>query len=244
MQLDILAIGPHPDDVEIGIGGTLIKHVQMGYKVGIVDLTAGESGTNGTPEIRRQEALRAAEIMGVATRDCLGLPDARLAVNEEMLRPIIEIIRRYRPQVVLGPYSKDRHPDHLRAHQLVREAAHVAGFWKYPAAGEAHRPPVVLQYFLGGRAEPTLVVDISPYHELKMAAICAHASQFGIREDVELQTYLNDPEFLRFMRVRDQYMGSLIQVAYGEGIVMDEQVAIGDLMTLQGRLRQTKKRER
>ena len=243
MQLDILAFGPHPDDVEIGIGGTLIKHVEMGYKVGIVDLTAGESGTNGTPEIRRQEALRAAEIMGVAVRDCLQLPDARLAVSEEMLRPIIEIIRRYRPKVVLGPYSKDRHPDHVRAHQLVREAAHLAGLWKYPAAGEAHRPPVVLQYFLGGTAEPSLVVDISPYHERKMAAICAHASQFGIRAGRDIQTYVYDPDFLRSLRVRDQYMGSLIQVAYGEGIVMDEQAAIDDLMTLRGRVRHTRRRE-
>ncbi|MCR3921948.1 MAG: bacillithiol biosynthesis deacetylase BshB1 [Firmicutes bacterium] len=244
MQLDILAIGPHPDDVEIGIGGTLIKHADMGYKCGIVDLTAGETGTNGTPEIRKQEALKAAEVMGMMTRDCLGLPDARLAVTEEMLRPIIEIIRRYQPKIVIGPYSKDRHPDHLRAHQLVREAAHLAGLHKYPAAGEAHRPPVVLQFLLGAYSDPSIVVDITPYYERKMEAICAHASQFALRADIEVQTYVNDPAFMRGIRARDQFVGSLIQVPYAEGIVMDEHVEINDLMSLPGRQRMSHNRNR
>lgn len=236
MQLDIIAFGAHPDDVEIGIGGTLIKHAAMGYKCGIVDLTAGEMGSNGTPEVRRGEALKAAEIMGMAVRDCLALPDARLTVEEATLRPLIELIRRYRPQVVLGPYHKDRHPDHLRASQLVREAAHLAGLWKYPADGEPYRPPVVAQYLLAVYDEPTVVVDISRYYERKMGALCAHESQFGMSDDTNWKTLVNDPNFIRMIQTRDAFVGSLIQVMYGEGIYLEEKLALDDLMSLQGRL--------
>ncbi|NLN07555.1 MAG: bacillithiol biosynthesis deacetylase BshB1 [Firmicutes bacterium] len=242
MQLDILAFGPHPDDVEIGIGGTLIKHARLGYKIGIVDLTAGEAGTNGTPETRRRESLAAAEIMGAAVRDCLGLPDARLEVTETMLVPVIEIIRRYRPLIVLGPLSRDGHPDHQRAEQLVLAAAHKAGLRKYPASGESFRPPVVLQYLLGSYRKPDLVVDISPYYEEKMRAIAAHKSQFEARGNVE--TYVNDPAFLYAVRARDMFCGSLIQVAYGEAIFTDRQLAIDDLLSLQGPKRMSEERRR
>lgn len=236
MKIDILAFGAHPDDVEIGISGTLIKHAAMGYKCGIVDLTAGEMGSNGTPDIRRQEALRAAEIMGMEVRECLELPDARLRVDEDMLRPLIEIIRRHRPKVVLGPYMYDRHPDHMATSQLVREAAHLAGLWKYPAEGEPYRPPVTAQYFLGVFQEPTVIVDISDYFERKMGALAAHESQFGMSPDTDWKTLVNDPAFIRMIQSRDQYVGSLIQVLYGEGIYLEEKMALDDLMSLRGRL--------
>ncbi|MCW3491295.1 bacillithiol biosynthesis deacetylase BshB1 [Dethiobacter alkaliphilus] len=236
MQLDILAFGAHPDDVEIGIGGTLIKHAAMGYKCGIVDLTAGEMGSNGTPEIRRKEALKAAEIMGMEVRDCLGLPDARLKVDEDSLRVVIEVIRRYQPKVVIGPYFKDRHPDHLRASQLVQEAAHLAGLWRYPADGEPHRPPVMAQFFLALDDEPTVIVDISDHYEKKMGALCAHESQFGMSEDTDWKTLVNDPAFMRMIQSRDQYVGAKIQVMYGEGIYLSEPMEQEDLMSLRGRL--------
>ena len=240
MQLDILAFGPHPDDVEISIGGTLIKHARMGYKIGIVDLTAGEAGTNGTPEVRRRESLAAAEIMGAAVRDCLGLPDARLEATEAMLVPVIEVIRRYRPRIVLGPLSRDGHPDHQRAEQLVLAAAYKAGLRKYPAGGESYRPPIVLQYLLGSYRRPDLVVDITPYYEEKMRAIAAHKSQFEARGNLE--TYVNDPAFLYSIRARDIFCGSLIQVAYGEGIYTEMQLSIDDLMSLQERKRISEER--
>lgn len=237
MQLDILVFGAHPDDVEIGIGGTLIKHAAMGYKCGIVDLTAGEMGSNGTPEVRRVEALKAAEIMGMEVRECLGLPDGRLRVEEEMLRPVIEIIRKYQPKVVIGPFARDQHPDHMRASQLVRAGAHLAGLWKYPAVGDPHRPPVVAQYFLAVFEEPTVVVDISEYYERKMGALCAHESQFGMDEKTDWKTLVNDPQFMRMIQTRDGYVGSLIQVMYGEGLYLDEKLAIDDVMSLRGRIR-------
>lgn len=234
MQLDILAFGSHPDDVEIGLGGTLIKHARMGYKCGIVDLTAGESGSNGTPEIRRAEALKSAEIMGMAVRDCLGLPDARLQVDEKSMRVVIEAIRRYKPKVVIGPYWKDRHPDHLRASQLVREAAHLAGLRRYPADGEPHRPPVTAQFFLAVFDEPSFIIDISDLYETKIQALCAHQSQFGMAQDADWKTLVNDPQFIRMVQSRDQYVGSLIQALYGEGLYMEQKLAVNDLMSLRG----------
>ena len=237
MQLDILAFGAHPDDVEIGIGGTLIKHAAMGHKCGIVDLTAGEMGSNGTPEIRRKEALRAAEIMGMEARDCLELPDARLRVDEDTLRVIIEVIRKYKPKVVIGPYHKDRHPDHLRASQLVQEAAHLAGLWRYPADGEPHRPPVMAQFFLAVADEPTVIVDISDHYDTKMGALCAHQSQFGMSADTDWKTLVNDPAFMRMIQTRDQYVGAKIQVMFGEGIYLEEALEQDDLMNLRGRIR-------
>ncbi len=234
MQLDILAFGAHPDDVEIGLGGTLIKHAGMGYKCGIVDLTAGEAASNGTPEVRRQEALAAAEIMGLVVRDNLGLPDARLQVDEESLRKVIEIIRRYRPKVVIGPYHRDRHPDHMRASQLVREGAHLAGLRRYEADGEPHRPPVVAQYFLALFEDPSFVIDVSEFYEKKMGALVAHESQFGLPGDSDWHTLVNNPRFLRMLQSRDQYVGSLIQAFYGEGIYIEHKMAVDDLTKLQG----------
>ncbi len=232
MELDILVFGAHPDDVEIGLGGTLIKHARMGYKCGIVDITAGESGSNGTPEVRRAEALKAAEIMGMAMRDCLGFPDARLQVNEDSLRGVIEVIRRYKPKVVIGPYRKDKHPDHLRASQLVREAAHLSGLRRYPADGEPHRPPVVGEFFLAVYDEPSFIIDTSDVYETKIEALYAHQSQFGMVEDTE--TLVNDPRFVRMIQSRDQYVGSLIQVLYAEGLYMEQKLALDDLMSLRG----------
>jgi N-acetylglucosamine malate deacetylase 1 len=236
MELDIMVFGAHPDDVEIGFGGTLIKHASIGYKCGIVDLTAGEMGSNGTPEIRRREALRAAEIMGMEVRDCLGLPDARLQVDDESLRKVIEIIRKYKPKVVVAPYHQDRHPDHMRASQLVREAAHLSGLWKYPAAGDQHRPPVIAQYFLAVFDKPTAIIDISDVYERKIGALCAHESQFGIREDTDWKTLVNDPAFIRMIQTRDQFVGAQIQVLYGEGIYLEDTLSLDDIMSLKGRL--------
>jgi bacillithiol biosynthesis deacetylase BshB1 len=237
MQLDILAFGAHPDDVEIGIGGTLIKHAAMGYKCGIVDLTAGEMGSNGTPAIRRGEALRSAEIMGMETRECLELPDARLQVNEDSIRRIVEVVRKFQPNVVIGPYFQDRHPDHVRASQLVREASHLAGLWKYPADGEPYRPPVMAQYFLAVYDEPTFVVDTSEHYETKLRSLCAHESQFGLGEETDWKTLVNDPNFLRMIQSRDMFVGSMIQAKFGEGIYMEEKLSLDDLMSLRGRVR-------
>ena len=237
MKLDIMAFGAHPDDVEIGIGGTLIKHASMGYRCGIVDLTAGEMGSNGTAEVRKEEALRAAEIMGVAVRECLELPDARLVVDQDSLRAVIEVIRRHKPGVVLCGYEEDRHPDHVRASQLVREAAYLSGLWKWPAGGEPHRPRVIAHYFLGFLGEPTFVVDISEHYERKMGALTAHESQFGMATGQKWSTLVNNPSFMQGLQSRDRHVGSMIQARYGEGIYVQEKQVLDDLTALRGRRR-------
>ena len=233
-MLDILAFGAHPDDVEIGIGGTLALHGEKGYRCGIVDLTGGERATNGTPKLREGEAKEAAIALGAQIRECAGLPDAYLRPELEALQAVVEILRKYTPGIVLCPHVEDRHPDHEHAGRLVREACHLAGLKKFPAGGEAFRPSRLFYYFLGKMGEPQLVVDISSQVEKKWRAIACHESQFDLPRDGKLETLVNSPLFTRYVRSRDQYFGSMVGVNYGEGLIAYELVKVNNLVKLGG----------
>src|SRR3982751_6180520 len=180
MPVDILAIAAHRDDVELTCAGTLLKAVDAGYQVGILDLTAGETGTRGTAALRAEEAERAAGILGVSERRNAGLPDAHLHNSDEARRSIVEQIRHFAPRVVILPFPIGRHPDHRVASELGRDASYLAGLQRYAAAGTAHRPEKLL-YALSYREDPvkpTFVVDITAEFERKLAAIKCYGSQF------------------------------------------------------------------
>src|SRR5262245_30083416 len=207
--LDVLAIAAHPDDIELSVGGTLIKLARMGYKTGALDLTRGESGTRGTPEIRAREAERAAELLGLAVRENLDLGDAHIWVNEETRVKLVRALRRLRPRVVLAQYWEDPHPDHAHSSLLVREACHNAGLTKYDQeAGQERWRPNGIAYFLFPRTvPPSFIVDIGETSEQKWEAIRAHASQFFNPQTTEPQSRVSTQWFLNEIEARDRYFG-------------------------------------
>lgn len=222
MQIDILAFGAHPDDVELSCSGTLIKHITAGKTAGIVDLTRGELGTRGTPAIRKSEAAAAARIIGVKFRDNLGLPDGFFKKDKPSILKVIKAIRRYKPQIVLAPALQDRHPDHGRAAQLISEACFLSGLRKIAVKEKskvlkAHRPAAVYHYVQYRKLEPDFVVDISACMDQKMESIRAFRSQFYNPESNEPETILSDKAFLEYIKNREIEYGHRIGVQYAEG---------------------------
>jgi bacillithiol biosynthesis deacetylase BshB1 len=217
----ILAFGAHPDDVEIGAGGILAKHAKAGRRTVICDLTEAELSSNGTVETRRGEARRAGEILGLADRINLGFPDRGLG-SREQIEQMARVIRRFRPRVVLAPYPKDRHPDHVAAGQMVKEAVFDAGIRKLDLGGDlpAHRVERLYYYFINDIDRPHLIVDISEVYEQKEAAILAYRSQF-LRKEGEVDTPLNRPQYLAMVRGRAQLWGQQIGTDYAEGLAAD-----------------------
>ncbi len=235
MNLDVLAFGPHPDDVEIGAGGILALHVEMGYRCGIVDLTAGEMGSNGTVEERQAEAQLAKEELGCLIRECLHLPDAHLETDRESIYRVIAALRRHRPAVVLAPYYRDdRHPDHSTTGELVRRAVYLSGLRRLPLEGEPFRPLKLFFFLLSVQREPDFIVDVSEVYAKKEAAIRAHRSQFYQHRSDRAVTLVNDPFFIRYIKSRDSYLGALIGAAWGEGLVVHEKPAVADLVQWSG----------
>jgi len=226
MKLDILAFGAHPDDVELGCGGTLMKEVAKGKKVGIIDLTYGDLGTRGTVEIRLKEAALAAELMGLSARENLGFRDGFFQQDETHRLKVIGAIRKYRPEIVICNAPEDRHPDHGRAAELVAEAAFYAGLTKIETHDEngvsqvAWRPKVVYHYIQFKDLKPDFVVDISDFMEAKMKAILAHASQFFNPNSAEPQTLIASPEFLDYTRHRASNLGIIANLKYAEGFLV------------------------
>jgi len=233
-QLDVLAIAAHPDDVELSAGGTLIKLARMGYQIGVLDLTRGEAGTRGTPEIRAAESQRAAELLGLAIRENLDLGDAHLWVNEESRVKLVRMLRRLRPRIVFTQYWDDPHPDHAHTSQLVREASHVAGLAKYDAeSGQERWRPACVAYFLFPRTvAPAFIVDISDTFERKWEAIRAHASQFHNPQSSQPRSRVSTEAFLREMEARDRYFGAMIGVEYGEAFFVREALNVVDPVKL------------
>lgn len=215
MNRTIMAFGAHPDDVEIGIFGTLAKHVLMGDKVIIVDLTRGEMGSNGTVEIRKDEAQKAAHLIG-ATRVNLELPDRGLNLSHEQVSKIVETIRFYKADAMLYPYFKDYHPDHEMASRLIKEAWHFSGLPKYMTQSAPHRPKKMAMYYINDIENPNYYIDISAVHETKYKALEQHESQF-MNQKGSRQTYLNDG-FIEKIRIRDRYHGNLTGCDYAECI--------------------------
>jgi bacillithiol biosynthesis deacetylase BshB1 len=232
-MLDLLAIMPHPDDAELLCAGTLIRGADHGHKTGIIDLSAGELGTRGTVELRRAEAERSTEILGLSTRRLLGLPDARIHNDEQSRTRLVEAIRELRPRTVILPYFEGRHPDHRVASELGYDACYLAGLANFRAAGEPHRPHKVL-YALAYREhalKPTFVVDTSDTFERKLEAIRCYGSQFdGVKAFGEL--YPADVPLYDLVRIQDAHYGSLIRVAYGEPFFTRETTAVDDVVGL------------
>ncbi len=227
-ELDFLAIGAHPDDVELTIGGTIAKMAQMGRRVGILDLTRGELGTRGTPEIRHKEARAAAEVLGVELRETLDLGDGHLVDSIENRKVVIEFIRKYRPRVIAAPYWHDLHPDHGAAGRLVADAYYPSGFVKYPVEGEAWRPKAVLFFQAHFRIDPSFIVDTTESFSKKMEATKCYASQLYDEESVDKETGISHPEFLDRIEARDRHYGALIGRRYGEPMLCRRVLRIDD----------------
>lgn len=233
-QLDVLAIAAHPDDVELSVGGTLLKLAEFGYQTGILDLTRGEAGTRGTPEIRAAEAQTAADILGVAVRENLDLGDSHIWVNEDSRVQVVRALRRLRPRVVLTQCWDDPHPDHAHTSQLVREAAHLSGLTKYDAAFglERWRPNSVAYFLFPRTITASFLVDISPHFDRKWQAIQTHLSQFHNPLSTAPQSRVSTPQFLREMEARDRYFGALIGTEYAEAFFVREALHVTDPVAL------------
>jgi len=236
MKLDILAIAAHPDDVELSASGTILRSVNQGKKVGVLDLTKGELGTRGTPESRAEEAKRASEILGLSARANVGLPDGFLANVQEQQLAIIPFIRKYRPDIVLANAVADRHPDHGMGAKLIAKSCFLSGLRAIATNDEtgldqeAWRPRAVYHFIQDRYLHPDFVVDISPFWEKKKEAIQAFATQFFTGEDdEEPQTPISTPEFMKFLEARAREYGRIIGAEYGEGFVADRTVGITDL---------------
>jgi N-acetylglucosamine malate deacetylase 1 len=228
-QVDLLGFGPHPDDLEIGLGGTIAKHAALGHRVGLCDLTRGEMATNGSPEERVKEAEEARKVLGAAWRENLSIPDRAIGSDSAHVRRVVELIRRTRPRAVALPYWVDRHPDHLAAANLLRDAVFNAKLRRYQAAGDPWQPEWSCFYFINDSGPVSFVVDVSAYYETKRQALACYRSQFsGATEGA--QTRLNSPNFNRLIESRDAQFGALAGVLFAEGIVVTEPVVRNGLL--------------
>jgi N-acetylglucosamine malate deacetylase 1 len=236
-KLDILVISAHPDDAELCCGGTVAAHIAAGKKVGFVDLTRGELGTRGTPEIRLQEAEDAARILGLSLRDNLGMRDGFFKIDEDHLLQVVQKIRQYRPDILLTNAIGDRHPDHGRAAQLVKEAFFLAGLRKIEtrqegAAQEAWRPAHLYHFIQSNYLQPDFVVDVSAHWDTKMAAVKAFKSQFHDPNSQEPETFISSDRFMQFIDSRGREWGHAIGVTHGEGFLVSKQIGIKSLFDL------------
>jgi bacillithiol biosynthesis deacetylase BshB1 len=218
MTIDILAFSPHPDDAELGCGGSLILASDKGLRVAIADLSAGEMSSQGTLEERRLEKEEAANRLGLCDRFSVGLPDSEIGTNPAQRLPIIQLVREHKPRIVLAPYEKDRHPDHSGASKLVKEACFLAGVKKI-GSGLPYRPEWIIYYTIHHTFNPSIVIDITSVWDRKMAAIAAYRSQFQ-PDGSNVQTAISRPDFLRFINARAIVFGTMIGVPYGEAFFM------------------------
>jgi N-acetylglucosamine malate deacetylase 1 len=230
-MIDLLVFGPHPDDLEIGLGGTIARHTALGMEVGLCDLTAGEMGSNGTPEERLAEAEAARVVLGAAWRENLHWPDRRIGKDPAHLDEAVSFIRRHRARVVALPYWTDRHPDHVAASELLTEASFNAGLRRYGASGDAWKPDWICYYFINDSATPSFVIDVSDSYDRKRAALECHASQFApMSTGGPVATRLNTPLFLQLIDSRDAQFGALAGVRRAEGVVVREPIVRSTLM--------------
>jgi len=237
MKLDVLVFAAHPDDAEMSCGGTLCKLVDAGKKVGIVDLTRGEMGTRGTPELREQEAAAASEIMGLSIRENLGFRDAFFGQDEAHQLAVIQQIRRFQPSVILANAVLDRHPDHGKAAQLVRNAAFLSGLGKVTTSFQGilqapWRPVRLFTYIQDHRLQPDFVVDITAQFDRKWKAIKAYGSQFHNPESDDPETYLSSEMFLKFLEARSRDVGHIVGVEFGEGFQAETPLKVESPLSL------------
>ena len=231
-QLDILAFGAHPDDVELGCGGTIAKEVSLGSRVGVIDLTRGELGTRGNAEIRDNEAAMAAQILGVQMRRNMGFRDGFFQNDEMHQMELVKIIREYRPRIVLANAISDRHPDHKKGSELVSTACFLAGLSKIDTGQDAWRPEVVYHYIQFEEIKSDFVVDISDFIDKKTDAVKAFRSQFYDANSSEPETIISSQGFLDSVHYRAANLGRLSRVAYAEGFTTEKLVAVDRLVVL------------
>lgn len=234
---DILAIGAHPDDLELSCGAILAKMVRRGHSVVLADLTRGELGTRGTPEIREKEAATAAQILGVKDRRNLGLPDGGLEKTSDNVRSVIALIRDVKPRTLIIPHSFDRHPDHMHAHQVCREAWFYSGLAKIPTTLQGSsqppfRPDVWFEFMQWHEFEPSIIVDVADTWDIKMKAVRAYASQLHGQKNGGPETKLSSPQFLDLVEARGRAYGEKIGVRYGEPLRSPVPLGVQDLFDL------------
>jgi bacillithiol biosynthesis deacetylase BshB1 len=222
MSVDLLVFGPHPDDIEIGLGGTVARHAAAGHRVGLVDLTEAELSSNGTREERRAEAAEAARVLGAVSRENLGWPDGGIATTPELIRSAVDVLRRHRPRAIAIPYWDDRHPDHIASSQVLRVAAFRSGLARFETGADPWRPDWVCYYFINDGATPSFVVDVSEHYDVKRQALDCYRSQFAPAGTSAVPTRLTASTFRQLIESRDAQYGALAGVAFAEGIVVRE----------------------
>lgn len=237
MKLDILVLAVHPDDAELGCSGTILKHIALGKKVGIIDLTRGELGTRGSAEIRDKEAADSARIMGLHARENLRFRDGFFENNEAHQLEVVKMIRKYQPEIVLSNALHDRHPDHGRAGELANDACFLSGLSKISTqldgkTQEAWRPRLVLQYIQDRYIQPDIIIDITPYFDTKIAAIKAFKTQFFNPDLDEPDTYISSPEFFESVIGRAREFGKSVGATYGEGFTSRKLLGTDNLFNL------------
>jgi bacillithiol biosynthesis deacetylase BshB1 len=237
MKLDILVLAAHPDDAELGCGGTILKHVAMGRKVGVVDLTKGELGTRGTPETRAKEAAESAKILGLSVRENLGLPDGFFTNGREHQLEVVRAIRKFQPDIVLANARYDRHPDHGRGSELAFESCFLAGLSKISTSSEGKeqqlwRPKVLYHYIQSQFITPDFVIDVTDHWDKKMEAIRAFRTQFYDPNNKEPDTYISNPGFMKLLESRGNELGHAIGAKYGEGFTVRRFIGVNSLYDL------------
>lgn len=237
MKLDILAIGVHPDDVELSAAGTLLKHIALGKTVGILDLTRGELGTRGSAELRTEEANKSAKILGLSVREQLNMPDGFFENNEALQKQIIQIIRKYQPEIVLCNAIRDRHPDHGRAAKLAADACFYSGLMKIETKENntfqsAWRPKAIYHYIQDHFIEPDFVIDITAHMDKKMEAIMAFASQFFDPNSKEPETPISSKNFMENVKAKASLFGRAINCNYAEGFTVNRYIGVENLFDL------------
>jgi len=226
--VDLLVFGPHPDDIEIGLGGTVARHVDLGFRVGLCDLTAGEMGSNGTVEDRLAEADAAAAVLGAAWRVNLRWPDRAIGGSEQ-IRAAAALIREARPRTVALPYWSDRHPDHVAASQVLSEGVFNSGLRRFDPPAAAWKPQSICYYFINDSAAPSFVVDVSAAYERKRRALACYVSQFTPSGGGAVDTRLTSPRFRQLVESRDAQYGALAGVAFAEGLVVRDPIVLPTL---------------
>ena len=237
MKLDISAIGVHPDDVELSCAGTILKHIELGKTVGILDLTLGELGTRGNATIRTQEAMHAASILGVSVREQLNMADGFFENNETNQRLIIEVIRKYQPELILCNAISDRHPDHGRAAKVTADACFYSGLLKVETKEnntiqKPWRPKAVYHYIQDNFIEPDFVIDVTTYNDKKMESIMAYSSQFFDPNSKEPQTPISSKNFIDYINAKARLFGRSINVDFAEGFTVNRYMGVNNLFDL------------
>jgi len=238
MKIDILAIGAHPDDIELSASGTLFRHIDMGYSVALCDLTQGELGTRGSGPLRLQEAEAAKKIIGAVARENLGMKDGFFLHNEENMMKIIRVIRKYQPEIVLANAIHDRHPDHGKASKLISDACFFAGLIKIQTEDESGytqqpwRPKAVYHYIQDRNIKADLVVDITSYMDKKIESIMAYGSQFFNPDSDEPETPISSKAFIDFIKAKNKSYARDIGVEYAEAFTVERNIGVKNLFDL------------